>query len=251
MSFVNLLPEDYIARQTQKRANLMCSVLFAAVMTGVLTAAVVSDQKHKRTLEVSGRVNQSYNDAGRLIEQMQKLDVTKHEMLKKAKLTADLLERVPRSYLLAVVANALPKGASLLEFKLATKRSKKLSSSGKSKSRYKTASAKRKGKSASKAPENLEVMITITGLAGTDLEVAQFITAMSHCSLMESVDLIYSQEEEIDEIVAREFQVILRLKSDADVVGGAATSAKETDADRGDKRLSELPERTGSAKEAS
>ena len=118
MSLVNLLPEDYITHQRQKHANLMCLLLFVTVMIGLAGAALVSERKYQRTREVCERVDKSYEEAGKLIEQMQEQDVTRNSMLQKATLTAALLERVPRSYLLATITKALPKGASLTKFEL-------------------------------------------------------------------------------------------------------------------------------------
>ena len=63
----------------------------------------------------------------------------------------------------------------------------------------------------------MDVEISVTGLAATDVETARFIAAMARCPLMETVDLVYSQEKKIADAVVRQFQVTLKLKSDADV----------------------------------
>ncbi len=219
MSIVNQLPEDYVAHQSQKRANLMCLLLFAVVMIGLAAAAVVSERKYRRTREVCERVNQSYDEAAKLIKEMQALDVTRHNMLKKANLTAALLERVPRSYILATITQALPKGASLTKFELSTKHiaDSSTSTSNKPKSKYEAAAAKNKPVPEQTAKKKTKVAITITGLAGTDVEVGRFISAMDRCPLIESVDLVFSQEKKIEDSVVREFEVVLHLKDDADV----------------------------------
>ncbi len=236
MSIVNLLPEDYIAHQAQKRANLMCLLLFVTVVIGLVAATAVSERKHKRTREVCERVNQSYDGAGKLIKQMQALDVTRHNMLKKANLTATLLERVPRSYLLAVITKALPKGASLTEFELRTRRAKASSVSPKSKSKYKKAAAKKK--SASKKPAKMEVAIAITGLAGTNVQVGQFIATVEQCPLIKSVDFIFSKEKKVKESIMREFVIILYLKDSADVRGQSPDAEAAADTGGEDKRES-------------
>ncbi|KPK83609.1 MAG: hypothetical protein AMJ81_07770 [Phycisphaerae bacterium SM23_33] len=215
MSLINLLPEDYVARRARRRANLLCAVLFGAVIGGVLVAAVLSEKGYRRTQEVSERVNQAYTDAGKLIQQLQELEATKQRLMDKAKVTAGLLERVPRSYLLAVVTQALPEGTSLTHFKLQGKRVISVSA-GEAKSRYEAAVNQRQ-KELQKVSK-LDIEITVTGLAATDVEVARFIAAMARCPLMETVDLVYSQQKNLKECVVREFQVILRLKLEADVL---------------------------------
>ncbi len=238
MSIVNLLPEDYVTRQSQKRANLMCLLLFATVMIGLAAAAVVSERKYRRTREVCERVNQSYDEAGRLIKQMQALDVTRHQMLEKANLTAALLERVPRSYILATITQALPKGASLTKFELSTKHITDSYTSNKPKSKYEIAAAKNKPDSEQSTKKKMKVAITVTGLAGTDVEVGRFISTMDRCPLIESVDLVFSQEKKIEDSVVREFEVVLHLKDDADVRHQSPGAETAVDMSGTDKRES-------------
>jgi len=219
MSLVNLLPEDYIARRMQKRATLMCLVLFVAVMIGVLAAAGVVERRCRCTEQVCREVNQEYARAAALIQQLQELESMRNRMLRKASRTVALLERVPRSYILAVITNALPKGASLKEFDLLTE-SVKDSTSRRGKTRYQAISAK---STSGKLPIRTKVSIMITGFAGTDVEVAKFITAMAKCPLIETVDLIYSQQKEVNDVIAREFQVVLHIKKDANVISLSET----------------------------
>jgi len=229
MSYVNLLPDDYLTRRAQRRANLLCAGLFGLVMVGVVAATVVSEQTYGRTREVNERVDRAYAEAGRLIEQLQELEGTKQRMLRKARLTTRLLERVPRSYLLAVVTNALPRGASLAQFELESKRHETTVVS-KKKTRYAKAAARKQAETTSRR----DVTLTITGRAGTDVEVARFIASVARCPLMESVDLVYSEEKEVADVPVREFQVVLRLRREAEVplvregrevaAGGPATS---------------------------
>lgn len=238
MSIVNLLPEDYVTHKAKKRANLICMMLFVTVMIGVSAGAIVSDRKYRRTREVCQRVNQSYDEAGKLIKEMHSLDVTQYYMLKKANLTAALLERVPRSYLLATITKALPKGASLTKFELNTKHIEVSYDSGKSKSKYKIAASKRKSAAEQATKKKMTVTIAVTGLAGTNVEVGQFIAKIERCPLIESTDFIFSQETKIADSVVREFKVILHLKENADV--GRQSPDAETAMDRSgtDKRES-------------
>jgi len=223
MSLVNLLPEDYVARQAQKRANVFCTVLFAVVMAGVVAAAVVSERQYRNTRLVSERVNQAYAEAADLIKQLRQLENTRQKLLAKAKLTAGLLERVPRSYLLATVTNALPEGASLTRFELRTRRQVTVRRAPAAKTRYQAAAAKRAAKAKVKATGGMSVQLTVVGLAATDVQVARFIAAMARCPLMETVDLVYSQQKKRGNAIVREFRVDLQLKPDADVLAGTSS----------------------------
>ncbi len=238
MSLMSLLPDDYIAHQRQKRANLMCLLLFVAVMAGLGGAVLVSERKHQRTQEVCERVDKSYEEAGKLIQQMQELDVTRQSMLQKANLTAALLERVPRSYLLATITKALPEGASLTDFELSTKLPKRKCVPARKKTKFNKVAADKSKKKTPKTPKKVEIEITVTGLAGTDVQVGRFIDTMKRCPLIESANLVVTQEKEVEDCIMREFEVILHLKESADVQNQPSDTATTAIKDGTDKRES-------------
>lgn len=212
MSLINMLPDEYLARQKQRRTTLVCIGLFVVVVIGVITSGFFSRQSHHRTQEVSQNVNQSYSDAGKLIQQLQELEATRAQMLDKAKMTAALLERVPRSYLLAMVTEAMPEGCSIAKLELASKKKQTVVITRDTKAELTAKS----GQPSGPIPSN-DVMITLTGLAGTDVEVARFIAGIARNGLVEGVELVYSEQKKFQEQTVREFQVVITLKNNADV----------------------------------
>ena len=118
MSTINLIPDDYLQKRLQKRANYLCVALFSVVMVGVATAALVSDRAYRNTQKVLDRVNANYAEAAKQLEQMRTLEASKRQMMGKAIATGILLERIPRSFLLATLTKALPGNASLLKVEL-------------------------------------------------------------------------------------------------------------------------------------
>lgn len=219
MSTINLLPQEYIERRLRNRATVICSILFAVVMSVVIAAAIASQQSHQYTLEVRDRLDADYAEAAKLIQQMQQLEAKKRKLLHKAELSAALMERVPRSYVLAVVTNALPANASLENLVLDTREAPQqydhVATKRKSrrKSKYVSGSSRAKAK-----PVPQMVQITVTGLAATDIEVARLIANLARNSLVETVDLIYSQEKIVNKASVREFQIRLVLKADGDAI---------------------------------
>ena len=222
MNSVNLLPEDYVAWRRQKRASFLCAALFALVMIGVVAGAIISQRAYGHTRGVRDRVSRSYEDAQQLITQVQQLERKRAQMLKKAVLTASLQESVLRSYLLAAVTESLPAGASMIKFKLEAKRTTILRAES-SNTRYGRAMAK--SGSTQSGSTTLDTTITVTGLAGTDVEVAKFIAAMARNELIDEVELIYSEEKTKDKAIVREFQVAMRLKPGAQLVPPATPTA--------------------------
>ena len=221
MSTMNLLPEDYIAGRLQRRANIICLGLFVAVMGGVVIAVLVSDRSLRATETYGREVAREYEEAARLIEQLEELEREKRRLRDKAMATASLMERVPRSTLLAMFTNALPRHASLLKVDLRTQQAK--GEAAKRAKRGKTKFAKAKAGRTVKTSLTV-VKIVVTGIAPTDVEVAKFISELSANPLAGAVDLVYSQETDIkskgagDDVIMREFQVNVELAPEVDAV---------------------------------
>lgn len=214
MSTINLLPDDYIKRRAQRRANMMCLVLFAVVMIGVIAAAMVSSQSVQNSEQVLERINADYAEATKLISQMQNLQIQKSKLMRKATLSARLMERVPRSAILAVLTNSRPEGTSLIKVDLNTK--KIIYGSGGSKSR--SAKFASRASAGNNNQISTSVELQITGTAATDVQVARFIANLARNALVDVVDLVYSEEKLKDKQKIREFQIKIELKIDADAI---------------------------------
>ena len=71
-----------------------------------------------------------------------------------------------------------------------------------------------------------QLNMEVTGLAGTDVDVAKFIANMAVNPLVESADLVYSEERLMeDDIPVRGFQLNIRLKPGADVMEAREAAA--------------------------
>jgi hypothetical protein len=217
MSIINLLPEDFVKRRFQRRANILCLLLLGAVMLGTAAAIMVSRQSLANTRQVLQRVEDDYTEAAKLLTQLQELDAQKQAIIAKAATTQNLQERVPRSYVLAMVTNALPEYGSLLSLNL---EAKQVIARGASK-RPQGPSAYVDGAAAPAASGKL-VELDIKGLAATDIEVARLIAALARQRIVGSVDLVYSQERVIEQVPMREFNVRVELRPGVDVIDPAA-----------------------------
>ncbi|MCE5327966.1 MAG: PilN domain-containing protein [Planctomycetaceae bacterium] len=215
---LNLLPEDYLRRRWQNRANRIFVCLFAVVIGGVLAAAYVSERNTGYTLSVRDETNARYAQAAALISQMHELEARKSQILHKAELAKNLIERVPRSTLLGVITNALPKGASLLKLDVA------------SKVVIAAPPAPGGGKTITDQPRQAQppaqqVAIEITGLAATDVEVARLIANLARNPLTRGVDLVYSLAKTRDKNTVREFRLSMELAAGADAINVVAPAA--------------------------
>ena len=230
MSTINLLPDDYIQLSSQRRANVMCLILFVITMTVIVGAVVYCEQRGKGIRQVRDQVDVAYSQAARQLVQMQEMEARRQDMLGKAQTISALLEKVPRSHILGVIANALPENTSIYKVALDSRRIVSATPPAK------TPPTKAEAITAAKVPKVTATVVTIeiVGLAGTDVDVAKLIANLASNPLTASVDLVYSQEKLIEKTPVREFQIRVDLKNNADaladteVASAAVTPAPAT-----------------------
>jgi len=229
MKKVDFLPEDYIEKKAQQRANVICLGLFLVVLAGVGCGFAITEKRQGRIDQRVEDISQQMRKASESLKQLDVLEGKRTEMMKKATISASLMEPVPRSLLLATITNDLPAGVSLTEFKLVSKNIKLQPTAGKGKS---SRSRNKKSRSSSRAgsnkgeqtiePVQWDTSIEITGISPTDMQVAEFIANLNQSTLLAEVNLVYSEEHEVEEEIVRKFklEVILNSKaraSEADV----------------------------------
>jgi len=222
---INFVPDDYTQSNESRRTNLIYLVLFAVVMTA-LGGSFVSIKIRQRACRTSEElVNARMTEIQEAIKQFEELQTKKREMMKTALTTAELLEPVPRSILLASLTNNLPPGVSLSEVNMIQKQSKQSAAAAKT-SKYQAAQAQKKAsqsngsqqaaQSQSNEPENpeklLETHINIGGIAPSDLQVASYIEQLSNSSLLDNVALIESKEYKLQDSTLRQFKLSAMLR---------------------------------------
>jgi len=222
---INFVPDDYTQSNESRRTNLIYLVLFAVVMTA-LGGSFVSIKIRQRACRTSEEmVNARMTEIQAAIKQFEELQTKKREMMKTALTTAELLEPVPRSILLASLTNNLPPGVSLSEVNLIQKVSKQSAAAVKT-SKYQAAQAKKTASQSngsqqaaqlqSNEPENpeklLQTHINIGGIAPSDLQVASYIEQLSNSSLLDNVALIESKEYKLTDSTVRQFKLSAMLR---------------------------------------
>ena len=222
MDNVDFLPEDYLHRKAQQRTNLLCLVLFFTVTAGVIAAFVVTEKRHAETLDLRDQVNSEFAEASKRLKQLKTMESQRATMMRKAEVTATLLERVPRSFLMAEITNSLPAGVSLIDFEMKTQ-VKKMPRQVKKQSKYEKRKRRKRGRNKVEEQKDeveipiTEVLLELTGLAATDVQVAQFIATLGRSSLFEEIGLAFSEESKLEDELLRKFRVMIRIHSDADV----------------------------------
>ncbi len=224
MVSLNFVPDDYVRSNESRRTNLMYLVLLAVVMTALGSSFAAIKMRQRAWYADETRVNARMAKMQETIRQVEELQDKRSAMMKTALTTAELLEPVPRSVLLASLTNNLPSGVSLSELKLVQKQPKRVNRTVTT-SKYQDAKAQKNtsqsqaSAQATKAQEEnperlLETHIDIEGMAPSDLEVAHYIERLSNSSLLDSVALVESKEHAVEEGTFRQFKLTAMLRPD-------------------------------------
>lgn len=224
MSNASFLPEDYLAQKAERRTNIISLTLFGVVMIAVVGAFFVTNRQVRTIRQLQESINRQYQEAAVKIDEMKELDKQKEEMYHKAELAAALVERVPRSILLAELINRMPERLALLEFDLKSERIRTVAppprdSSGRLRppARGKTKEQAEKERSPKVEPPKYNVMITMLGIAPTDLEVSRYMQELNAYPLVRDVRLEFSEQKEVEGRRVRQFKIHMALNETADV----------------------------------
>ncbi|MBN2136804.1 MAG: PilN domain-containing protein [Sedimentisphaerales bacterium] len=216
MRNINFVPDDYVQSGESRRTNLVCLVLLALVMTALGGSFVTIKVRQRACRAREELINTRMAKIRQSIKQFEELQMRRKAMMKTALTTAELLEPVPRSVVLASLTNNLPPGVSLLKLNLIQKMPKQSSAKPVATSKYKSAQAKSGAAEESKLSQekSLETHIDIGGMAPSDLQVADYIERLSNSTLLENVALVESKEYKIEESTYRQFKLTAVLKNE-------------------------------------
>ncbi len=226
----SFLPEDYIEKKAENRNLAIAVFLFVVVTLSVVGAFFVTNRQWSTVKQRQQEINQEYATETKKIEQLKVLEAQKQEMLEKAEVTTALIEKVPRSILLAEMINRMPQNLTLTELNLKSKRhvepkSKAKPEPAKGTQTRSLASARPGAKPAKDAEKpappkpqapRFEFRLEILGLAGADEEVADYHRALSDCPLLDKVEILYSGDVKIEDVNMRKFRIEASLRNNAD-----------------------------------
>jgi Tfp pilus assembly protein PilN len=241
----SFLPQDYVARKAEMRANLICLSLFGVVMFCVVAAFFVTNRQWLQVRKNQQSITTQYTQEAIKIEQLKHLEKQKSEMMEKAEVTTALIERVPRSVLLAELIQRMPDDITLLELNLISKRIKEAppppppqgtkpagpqikvisaqasSTTGNlgAKSVSGAAPVKPEPSSEKVAAPRFEYTLKLIGVARVNNNIADYIQELKGCQLLENPDLKYIKEVTIEKMELRKFEIEARIRTDADARG--------------------------------
>jgi Tfp pilus assembly protein PilN len=220
---LSFLPEDYLELKAQRRTNAICASLFAVVIVAIGGAFQITERSIKGVQTEYAEVMRRYAEAAKPIEQFRQMQEQQRKMESQAALSASLLEKVPRSFLLAELTNSLPPSVSLLEFSLEAKVRTVTVNPTQFTTMYEQKKAEidaeKKNAVTGAKPKAYDVTLRVTGVADTDVEVAAFMTNLKKSDLLSNVNLVVSDEfaPTSKDNKLRKFQVEMTLSPTAEV----------------------------------
>lgn len=224
---LSFLPDDYLERKAQRRTNVIYAALFVIVSGAIASAFVLTERANRQTEARHAEVQQQYAEAAKRIEQVRQMQEKQRKVAHQAELASSLLERVPRGNLLAEMTNALPKGVSLLDFVMESKKkSAPQPPAARTAFEQKKIDLERKNAPPVVEIKQFDVIMKVTGVAQTDVQVAQFINALSRSSLLSEVNLLVSEEHALGPDKVRRFQIEVLLDPNARVVPQQAAAVQ-------------------------
>jgi len=202
---INFVPDDYVQNNESRKTNLIYLVLFAVVMALLAGAFITIKIRQQAVNRQEQLVNSKLDKAKKIIQQFEKLQKERKSMMKSALTTAQLLEPVPRSLLLASLTNNLPSGTSLLKLELIQK---KANITKRNIRRSKYEKTQNKNDDEIDNPEKmLETHISIEGLAPSNRQVANYIKSLNNAVLFDNVALVESTEHKVQDTTFGKFKL--------------------------------------------
>ncbi len=222
----SFLPEDYVKSRAERRANLLSLTLFGVMMLAVVAAFFATNKKWMTVRDEKRSINAMYVQEAAKIDELKELETQRDELIKKAEVTAALVERVPRSLLFAEIVRRMPSEVKLLELELESEEIKKASSSAKKSAGVRTLSGagKKSGapaedkKDESLVPEYRQTL-TLVGVGRDNDNIADYIESLKNCAILTAVELQYIKQTTIENADLRKFELRARIRPGIDARG--------------------------------
>ena len=219
----SFLPEDYLQKKAERRGVFIALFLFAVVALCVVGAFFVTNRQWQNVKAKQEEINQGYATETKKIEQLKQLEAQKADMLAKAEITTALIEKVPRSILLAELINRMPSEMTLTHLDLKSKRiieaaapTVKNPLTGQNVSLVSKNTQKAAEPPPKPIPPKFEFKVEITGLAATDDQIADYQSQLTRCPLLTQVEMLSSTEAIVEDVPMRKFRIDATIKPTAD-----------------------------------
>lgn len=207
---LSFLPDDYVASRARARATRLCGALLATAIITVAAAFTFAEQSLRDLRIEHAQVSEQFRRESERLRRLETIKRDQEAVAARANLSEALVEKAPRSELLADIKDSLPAGTALADFVMSSrvvvtpKTPEQLLAEKK---------ANREKKVAAPEPKIYETSVRITGIAYNDGQVAQFINAMTKSRYFKDVNLLVSREQQFDGQAVRRFELEMSVRA--------------------------------------
>lgn len=244
------LPQDYVKGKSEQRANIFVLTLFVVVMLGTGAAFALNLQRQRAVAAENREVTAQFEAEHTKFNQLKELQTKREELMDSAELVTALIDRVPRSVLLAELTRSMPSGLALTTVQLEGERyrpppTKPVAPGAGTGPKVKSLTDPSGGAAAAKpkvVPPRFEHTLMIEGVAGENTEIADYMAALKASPLLREVELQFIKQTVENDVDLRKFRITATLRPDADatgVAGAAETTLIGDDAPEGERAFSD------------
>ena len=210
---VNFVPDEYIQNNDSRRTNFMYIALLIIVIGSLAAVYATLSIQYKSSLAKEQALNLQLSQKKQQIKQVEELQEKRNAMLKTALTTANLIEPVGESVIVAALINNLPENVSFLNLGINQKQVEiKPVAPASAANTYQKEIAKKQTVQQPALPETKIITeLTIEGLAPSDLGLAHYIENLTGSSFFENVALVESKERIILNSTFRQFKLTAKL----------------------------------------
>lgn len=243
----SFMPTDYVRGKHQVRANFFALVLFTLVMAGVIGAFVVNHQRWRTVREQSEIISAQFKEEAAKIEQLKALESQRASLLDRAEVVTALIDRVPRSVLMAEVVRDLPEGLTLTLVGLDGERvrppaptpdPKARATNTRSLTTRAAAKDEKKPEPEKVLPPRFRHTVTIEGLSVDNEKIADYLGSIKSSPLFTDVELALITGTTVDSVGYRRFKMTMRLREQANA--RQVAGVEEIGIDRSDSSLTNV-----------
>ncbi len=218
---VGFLPDEYVEQRRMRRSTAIGLTLFTVVLLGVAGAFFVTNTQWNDVREYGQAVDVRYKQAAENLEQLNELEAHAGKLVKKAEVVLALVERVPRSLLIAEITSAMPAQMTLTNLELKSTKIAPPVPEEKAKKGGKKSSSK--SRTSDEGPEQdvlsvprFKSTLVLMGVAPTHQDIARYVSSLQHSTLLTGIELKVSESTLIKEREMIKFRIEGMIDPNAD-----------------------------------
>lgn len=222
----SFLPPEYVKNKSQVRANFFALLLFTLVMAGVIGAFVVNHQRWRNVHAQAEVISAQFAEEATKIDQLKGLEAQRTDLLDRAEVVTALIDRVPRSVLMAEIVRDLPEGIVLTLVGLNGERARPPAPPADPKARGKAPTTRSiAGRAAAPAeakpapekvlPPRFTHTVTIEGLSTENGKIADYLGLLKASPLFSDVEVALITGTVVEEVGYRRFKMTMKLREQA------------------------------------